>query len=534
MQLLITASKDTYITDKIINSSFSASDANVGMAATLDLFRLADETFMTGITYTNELSRALVKFDLDYIEYLARTELDLDSSNYKIYLELTSIGSGQTTPSDFTLICFPLSQSFDEGIGRDVVSFNDIDVCNFFTASVLDGGNVSTWYASGANAEGVINSTVGSGYPDNIDIITSGNLNDGLGLASLNVSQRFKKGTENLKMDVTRIVSASIAGIIPAEGFRISFSGSEEQDNVTRFVKRFASRHNSDPIKRPKLRVQYDDAIIDNHINFYFDLSGSLYLKNFHRGAAADILSGSSLTPVTGTDCMILKLKSGSFSQEIFCSQVQQGTKVFHAGGVDAVAFVTGVYSASFAVSGASDGTSLVNSVDTIRDFYTKSGSITFDEIWGSADGTLGYHTGSLKVARVPTTSFNSTPDEIDLIVTNAKSSYKETEIPLVRIFVDNISDDSAKATKLPFKKKSIGLEKVYYRIVDNRSGQIIIPFTKENNSTRCSQDSGGVYFRFYASSLPIGRTYTFQFLVEENGMEKIYDAKNVTFTVEK
>ena len=531
MQFLLTASKDTYITDKIIDSSFSASDANVGKAATLDLFRLYNETFLTGTDITNELSRILIKFDYDQIQERSKIDLNLNADNFKVYLELTSIGSGKNTPSDFTVICFPLSQSFDEGIGRDVVSFNDIDVANFFTASIGAGSSANVWFSSGANAEGIINHTANDGYPDNIDIISSGNLNNGLGLTTLSVSQDFVAGTENLKMDITTIVSASMAGIIPNEGFRLSYSGSQEQDNVTRFVKRFASRHHSNPLKRPKLRVQYNDSIVDNHLNSYFNLSGSLFLRNFQRGTSANIVSGSSLTQVTGSECMILKLESGSFSTWITASQVSAGTPDIHTAGLDLVSFLTGVYSTNFAID--LFGSSSLNWLETIEQFVRQSGSITFDEIWGSIDGTVGYHTGTVVFKELAGTSFNNTPSDIDLIVTNAKSSYKKSEIPLIRVFVNDLVTP-AKATKMPFRTKPVGLEKVYYKIIDARSGDDIVPFTKEGDATRCSQDSEGVYFRFFASSLPVGRTYTFRFLVEENGIEKIYDAKNVTFTVEK
>ena len=43
MQRILTASKDTYITNKIINNSFRATDSNAGSAGTLDLFKLYNE-----------------------------------------------------------------------------------------------------------------------------------------------------------------------------------------------------------------------------------------------------------------------------------------------------------------------------------------------------------------------------------------------------------------------------------------------------------------------------------------------------------
>ena len=48
MYLIFSASADNYITNKVISPALSASDANVGQASTLDLFKLYDETTWTG------------------------------------------------------------------------------------------------------------------------------------------------------------------------------------------------------------------------------------------------------------------------------------------------------------------------------------------------------------------------------------------------------------------------------------------------------------------------------------------------------
>ena len=47
MYRILSASSDAYITNKIINSSFRATDANVGHAGTLDLFKLYDESSLS-------------------------------------------------------------------------------------------------------------------------------------------------------------------------------------------------------------------------------------------------------------------------------------------------------------------------------------------------------------------------------------------------------------------------------------------------------------------------------------------------------
>jgi hypothetical protein len=63
MYLILTSSKDAYITDKIIESKFRAVDANTGRAGTIDIFKLYNESFLSGEINPIELSRGLVKFD---------------------------------------------------------------------------------------------------------------------------------------------------------------------------------------------------------------------------------------------------------------------------------------------------------------------------------------------------------------------------------------------------------------------------------------------------------------------------------------
>ena len=58
-----------------------------------------------------------------------KTTLDIASPTFKCYLKLHDVYGGQTTPSNFKLAVFPLSKSFDEGIGRDIIRFSDLRFC---------------------------------------------------------------------------------------------------------------------------------------------------------------------------------------------------------------------------------------------------------------------------------------------------------------------------------------------------------------------------------------------------------------------
>ena len=511
MYLILTASKDTYITNKIINGEFRATDANVGRAGTLDLFKLYDETNIAGETAPTEVSRALIKFEYDTIRSLTGSLIDLNDPSFRCTLKMYDVLGTQTVPRNYNLVVYPLSQSFDEGDGRDVGSFSDIDVCNFVTASYSQ-GTVYPWFLTGANAIGLLGSS-------DIDVIGSGSL--GAGIVQLGRSQNFSVGNEDLSVDVTQIVSATLAGILPDCGFRLSFTGSEETDTKTRFVKRFGTRHSRNVFLRPALHITFDDTIQDVHESFVFDVSGSLFLSNYHRSAAANIVSGTSLTPLTGDNCLKLTISTGSFSKTMSVSQYNNSTSG---------AGVTGLYYATFAIASADEST--VSGSETISSFAYKSGSITFNEYWHSNDVTLGFYTGSLTIKMPDRTSLSYIPRNPVLKVNNLLGEYSPNDTVKVRVFgldTNNVQNKPAKSYR---NVKSEIFEEVYYRVIDTDTGKVVIPYEKSSNATRCSTDSEGMFFNIKMSSLPPGRVYHFEFLVIDRGVELQVAQKSPAFKV--
>ena len=335
MYRIISGSKDTYITNRIINNTFRATDANVGLAGTLDLFKLYDESTISGETSPIEFSRLLIKFDYGPIQTLINNgEIDIDSNSFNVTLKLKDVYGGQTTPANFKIIAMPLAKNFDEGKGRDIVNFADVGATNFITASYSN-GSANAWDISGARASGSLGSS-------NLDVYISGSLAgpSGTSIVNLTAEKYFATGKEDLELDITTTVSASLSGQMTNHGFVIAYSGSYETDAKTYFVKRFGSINASNIYDRPSMIVKYDDSILDNHRNFVFDVTGSLFLNNFHRGVRSNILSGTSATQVSGLDCMKLILKSGSYASTHSVSQHKVGNN-----------FKTGIYSASFAIS---------------------------------------------------------------------------------------------------------------------------------------------------------------------------------------
>ena len=72
-----------------------------GVASTLDIFKLYGENVLSGTENPIEISRALVKFDLNPLRALTSSFLDIDSSTFKAHLRLSDVYGGQTTPSNF-------------------------------------------------------------------------------------------------------------------------------------------------------------------------------------------------------------------------------------------------------------------------------------------------------------------------------------------------------------------------------------------------------------------------------------------------
>lgn len=505
MYRILTASSDTYITNKIIGSSFRATDANVGKAGTLDLFKLYDESSISGSTAPIELSRLLLKFDLNPLREMTGSSLNLNSTSFKCFLHLSDIYGGQTTPTNYKIVVMPLSKSFDEGFGLDIGQYQDLDSANFITSSISS-GIVSSWNAQGANALGLLGST-------NIDVISSGVINSVM--TSFAAEQNFINGDEDLYVDVTRIISSTLVNNIPDCGMRVSFTGSNETDTRTLFVKRFASRHSSNGRKHPRLKVTYDDTIFDDHRNFYFDLTGSLFFNNTHRGDYANILSGSSLIPLTGTNCILLTLKSGSYTGYFTGSQHTIGSNAS-----------IGIYSATFAIP---------SNETTLKTEILNAASATFTEIWSSLDGHVPFLTSSIIIKGIDRTAFDIDNKRWKINIINMSETYSLSSKPKFRIFMQrNSVEDDFKYTKLPAELKSDIHRNVFYSIRDFHSNEVIIPFDSVTNSTRISTDKSGMYFDLYMDSFEPGRVYEIDIKVIDKGTSDIYKSVGGKFKVEK
>lgn len=501
----INATKSGYITNKIISNDFRAIDGNSGRASTINIFHLYSESTISGTADADvhEISRGLIKFDLDKLRALTGSILDMSHTSFNARISLFSAQGDNTVPSNFKIIAYPFSRSWDEGIGRDIYSYSDIDVVNFLTASITN-GVANLWRISGSGDGGIVNNSV-------CDFVYSHPT-----IGALFGEQTFSTGEEDLLINVTTIVSGTVAGFIPDEGFRLSLSGTQETDTQTRWVKRFFSRHVNSSHLKPKLLIRYNDALQDDHEQALFDVTNSIYLKNSLRGQPAHLSSGSS--NITGLNSVMLRLESGS--QLVFKITGSQ-----HRIGQN---FVTGVYSASFMIPS--------NKKSALRTEIRSAHSATFDAYWCSLDQSVTYLTSSLVVREIDRSSFDNTPKKIVVSVPNLRDQYSQTEIARIRIHALEIGDENLKSFRVPLEPKSLIFNKMYYQIRDAYSDEVIIPFDGEEtgqfNATLCSTDSNGMFFDLYIEDFDTGRSYTIDIKIKSDGINRVFDNLGVKFKV--
>lgn len=506
MYRLLPVLKDTYITNKIISGQ-RAESANVGQAGTLDLFKLYDETYLSGTAAPIELSRILIQFDYSSLQALTASVLDITTGSFQALINLKDIYGGQTVPSNFTLELFPLSKSFDEGRGHDVVAFRDIDSANWLTASMSP---LVTWSQAGAGATG----SLGGDF----DAITSGTLGTTASVG-FGVRQTFARGDEDLLMDVTRLVSASMVGLLPNNGFRISYIASEEQDVTTRFVKRFGANNAFNKTLHPKLIVKYNgDVITDPSAAPLFDTTQSLYVYNSVNGVYQNFFSGS--TQLTGPNILNLQL-AASKSVKVSVTQWSPSHSASITFLSNSMVFVSrsfsgsqisfgsiaqsGIYSASVHLSLVSD--------TALRDFVDGRNEVEFEAKWRTADNSVLLAKNYLNFKRIQGSFANVTNKNLIINMTNLQDTYDKSDVVRLRVFATDIDQDIP-AFKIPTVLKSVTIPDMRWQLRNAYTRDIIIPF---DASTKMSTDQDGMYFDFFLNDLDVNQVYEFEFLIRNN-----------------
>ena len=207
---------------------------NAGLDAILDLSKNAPNLYASSST-----SRVLIKFDNDDIS----DAISKSGINYTASLKLYN-AHVDGIPTNFNININPLYQSWDMGTGR----FNNIP----------ESDNGASWQYRSANQT---NAWTVTSLPAGVSSsFYAGNSGGAAWYNAYSASQTFNYfSTKDINVDVTSIVSAWTASVIPNNGFIIRNTGSIEFDYNYQYTFNFFSR-DTNTIYPPCLEFKWNDS----------------------------------------------------------------------------------------------------------------------------------------------------------------------------------------------------------------------------------------------------------------------------------
>jgi len=190
---------------------------------------------------TNEVSRAIIKFPTDQINDTITNKVS--GSNYDAYLKLY-LANASSIPLDYTLLCHPISGSWEKGTGRASNSPETTNGASWKYRNQLSG---STWFSTFPTG------TTGS--------YTGSNLGGGLWYTSslYQSTQSFTYITsKDIEIKVSNTVNAWMSSSISNNGFILKHSSSFEFTTQSKFELKYFSE-NTHTIYPPCLEIRWND-----------------------------------------------------------------------------------------------------------------------------------------------------------------------------------------------------------------------------------------------------------------------------------
>lgn len=178
------------------NLSSRGTEANMGASDILEIFSIFGQTSTSSL----EQARILVEFPINEISEDRDNNNIPSSGSVTFKLKMSNAPHGQTTPKNYSMISHPILRSWSEGDGLDMESYSDKEASNWVSSSA----NV-TWH------------TTGSDFASSSFMSAAG--------INFDYSQNFKKGIENLDLNVTGLVEEWIKY---HKGTRVNSTGSIE------------------------------------------------------------------------------------------------------------------------------------------------------------------------------------------------------------------------------------------------------------------------------------------------------------------
>ena len=552
-----TANADTTIVNAYEpNLTTRGTGSNMGAADVMEVFSIYGRV----TTSSAETSRALVKFPVTDMS-TDRTAGNLPASgSVSFYLRLFNAAHSKTVPKPYTLTIQMVSQSWQEGYGLDLENYKDVTL----------GAKGANWMsASSTTAWTDINGILRAGGSYHTQ--SQGNVAGIVNTEIFTFKQDFTTGLEDLEIDVTPMVEQWMGAPYEADGttsvysnygFGVHLSASYESfesgslnsvakrypgqlaldsedttgeggvlynpsgSTTSYYTKRFFARNSQFFFKRPVLEARWDDSKQDDRGEFFLssalapaaDNINTIYLYNYVRGRLTDL---PELYTGTNQKKIFVSIFSGTLANDgptgstgvqqlALDDQAQGGVSSTNRFVVTGGIVSTGIYSASFAMTGATSITSYYDVWFTGSHRTVSANDITATQ----------FFTGTIQPLTLDASQVKTRPTYY-MNITNLKDKYRNDETARFNLYVRNKNWQPTIYTVANTDAPSTSIYSASYRVYRVIDAFDAIPYgTGSDKHTILSYDVSGNYFDFDMNLLDAGYEYAFKFAFYESDLD--------------
>jgi len=192
-----------------------------------------------------DIARSLIKFDITSVSS-SISNGDI-SGSWKAFINLKSANSAEI-PLEYSIYANAVSQSWTMGTGTKFDNISSDGVSWYYKNGSSKWLNLSGSYSAGSDTGSISNGGGGTWYT-----------------ASM-ASQSFNNELDDIRMDVTNIVSRWISGSLPNNGLIIHHGLSNEADTLDYGVLKFFSKETG-TIYQPKLELVWNDFTFSSSLS---------------------------------------------------------------------------------------------------------------------------------------------------------------------------------------------------------------------------------------------------------------------------